>query len=276
MVFDRRTLVVLDAERVAAARVTRGPRALRLTAQAEAPLTSGALVPSPVEENLVRSDEVRAALESALGRLARNGRRTILVLPDGVARPLLVEPPQGVDPRDFARFRLVPGLPFAAAEAIVDGLPAGQDRFLAAAARRRVVRSYELLAEACGLVVERVEFAGLGAVAGFRSPGRGSRAAAVVGDAAVSFAVFRDEALVAFRTRLRDAGAGEPGRIRDDLLRTAQLGGVDRLDRVFTVGPGSSDLAAGLARLGLPAEAGWGADAGPETAESLWPGAAVA
>jgi hypothetical protein len=277
MVFDRRTVLVLDAGRVAAARVARGPRAVRLTAYGEAPLSAGALLPSPVEENLVRSDEVRSALERALTRLARNGRRATLVLPDAVARPLLVEPPAGVDPRDFARFRLAPGLPFAPAEAIVDGLRVGEGRFLAAAARRRIVRSYELLAEACGLVVDRVGFAGLSAVAGFLSPpGRGTRAAAVVGDAAVSFAVFRDDALVAFRTRLRDAGPGEAARIRDDLLRTALLGGIDHLDHVFVVGPGSPALAVSLSGLGLSADAGWGAEAGPETAESLWPGAAIA
>jgi hypothetical protein len=277
MVFDRRTLLVLDAGRVAVARVAVGPRTLRLTSYHESPLSLGALQPSPVEENLVRADEVRSALAAALEAVGRNGRRSTLLLPDGVARPMLVEPPRGVEPREFARFRLATGLPFAPAEAIVDGLPVGEGRFLAAAARRRIVRSYEQLVEVCGLAVERVAFAGLGAVAGFLSPpGRGSRAAAIIGDAAVSFAVFKDGALAAFRTRLRDAGPGEAARLRDDLLRTARLGAVEDLDRVFTVGPGSRVLADSLQGLGLPAEAGWGDGAGAETAESLWPGAAVA
>jgi len=267
----------MDAARVTLACVTRGSRALEVGAHAEVPLAAGALVPSPVEENLLRPDDVRAALEAARTAAGRNGSRVSLVLADGLARPLLVEAPRGVEPREFARFRLGPGLPYPPAEAIVDGLAVGGGRFLAAAIRQKVVRSYELVAESVGLTVERVAVAGLGAVAGFLSAAeRGNLAVAVLGDAAVSVGVFRSGALAAYRSRLRLHDAGETARLRDEILRTARLAGAEELARVSVVGPGARALGSALTRLGLVSEPGWGPGADPEAAESVWPGAASA
>ena len=127
------------------------------------PLEPGALLPSATDANLARPATVKAALQELLGLLGRPPR-VIAVLPLGIARLSLLEPPAGTDPREYARYRLGPGLPFPAEEAIVDAVSVGAGRVLAGAVRRRVVAEYEELFAACGTTAERVDLAPLAAI----------------------------------------------------------------------------------------------------------------
>ena len=106
-----RTIVALDATGLTGAGLGRGLRRGEVATALRVPLEPGALVPDPVETSLKRPAEVKAALAELLGRLGRPPRAT-LVLPMGLARFALLEPPPQTDPRDFARFRLGPTLPF--------------------------------------------------------------------------------------------------------------------------------------------------------------------
>jgi hypothetical protein len=278
MLLGKRLLLAFDASGVSAVAVARsaGPEGLGERLGVELP--PGALAPSVTDDNLARPAEVAAALSALRARLGGEGRRTTLVLPDGVARFLLVETPPRVAPLEFARFRLAQSLPFAAAEAVIDGLPVGPGRVLAAGLRRRGVQGYGRAAAAAGFAVERVELSPLAAVGRvLRSSSAAAGAVAVVlGDVAYSLALLRGGALEAFRNRRRDPGAGEAERLADEADRTAVLAGLGQADRLLVVGPGTRGLLAALRSSGRDAAPAWGGDSeSADDAERAFLGAAA-
>jgi hypothetical protein len=272
-------VVAFDASAVGGAVVSRGWRGPRAGPVLRVPLAEGALVPSAFDPNLGRADDVRAAL-ARLRRALGGGRRgAILVLPAGCARLALVEPERGADPREYARFRLTSSLPYAAADALVDVLPVGAGRFLAAAVRRSVVEGYEAAAAAAGFGQERVDLAPLAAVAAIRPRAAvGSAVVVILGDVAVSFAAFRDGALRAFRGRRRGTGPSEAAWVLAEARRTAGTAGDGAGFRLVIMGSGARALVEELTAQGRQAELGAAlADGGPgeETAEACWLGAAL-
>lgn len=276
MIFESKVLVAFDESNVAAACVSRGPRGARTSARARVPLPPGALVPGPLEDNIARPEEVREALARVHRELGVNGRRAALILPDGIARMALLEIPQGVRAAEFARYRLPQGLPFAASEALVDGVVAPPGRFLAAAVRRSVVRGYEAVAAAAGFVQDRVDLLPLVALQPLlRRAERGFSALAIVlGDAAFSLAYFEAGRLAFFRNRRRDGGADEYTHLRDEIVRTAALAGAALTPRILALGSEGPQLAAALAAEGFAATSGY-ADGG-EPAEADWLATALA
>jgi hypothetical protein len=274
-------VVAFDAGSVSGATLSRRFGAWRLKHLSRVLLERGALVPSPVEANLVRRDEVQEALARVLGELGGAGSAATLILPDGLARAQVFDTPQGVEPGEYARFRLAPGLPFPAGEAVVDAQPLGRQRCLGVAVRRGVVESYEALAAAVRLDVERVDLAPIAALAGLlRTAGREpSTVDLILGDAALSLAAWKDGALRVFRSRRRDSGADEAARLGDEATRTATLAGDGAMPRVRVVGPGATALVQELRSLGARAEPGWAAfgDALPCAAADVpWLGLALA
>jgi hypothetical protein len=258
MIFESKVLLAFDESNVAAASVTRGPRGAKIGSRARAPLPPGALVPGPLDDNIARPQEVREALERVHRELGSNGRRAELILPDGIARLSLLDVPEGVRADEFARFRLPQGLPFAASEALVDGVAAPPGRFLAAAIRRSVVRGYEAVAAAAGFAQERVGLLPLVALTPLlRRAERSFTALAVVlGDAAFSLAYFDAGRLAFFRNRRRDPGGDEYARLRDEIVRTAALAGATERPRIVALGGEASQLAAALQAEGFAASAG--------------------
>jgi hypothetical protein len=257
MIFESKVLLAFDETNVAAASVSRGPRGVKIKARARVPLAPGALVAGPLDDNIARPQEVREALERVHRELGSNGRRAELILPDGIARLLLLEVPDGVRAPEFARFRLPQGLPFAPAEALVDGVAAPPGRFLAAAVRRSVVRGYEAIATAAGFVHERVDLLPLAALTPLlrRAERDFSALAVVLGDAAFSLAWFDAGRLAYFRNRRRDPGADEYARLRDEIARTAALAGAPPRPKVVALGADAPQLAAALAEEGFDASA---------------------
>lgn len=213
-----RLYVGFDASAVTAAAVGEGLGGRRARVFARVPLEPGALAPSASGPNLLRADEVRGAVRRAVE--GREGRAT-LVLPDGVARVALVDVPDGAEARGYVLFRLAPSLPFPAAEAIVDVLPAGGRRVAGAAVRRATVAEYEQAVAGAGLGVEQVHLAPLVALAGLMRSGSRDAVHAVLGDAAVCLAVFRGGVPVALRNRRRDRSAGEASRLSREASRAA-------------------------------------------------------
>ncbi len=274
-------LVAFDAGSVCAARLAWGLRGARVQAVARAALASGALVPAAAEANVVRRAEIVAALRDLRARVAGGGRRACLVLPDGIARIVLLEPPAGADARDFARFRLGPSLPYPAAEAVVDVLRVSRERVIAAAVRRSIVEGYEAVAAEAGLVQERIELAPLAAVAGLRRGASATpRSELILGDAAACFAAWDGAgALCAFRSRRRSAESGEIDRLREELGRTARLAGEAAAGRVRVVGSGAVAVLRALSFAGVAAEPGWrfeGSEMPVDPVELAWLGAALA
>lgn len=263
MIFESKVLVAFDQRGVTASVLARGGRP---QARVFAPLSEGALVVSALEENLVRPDEVRAALQHVHRELGGNGRRAALVLPDGVARLALLEVPRNVRPAELARFRLAASLPYAASEALIDGVAAPPASFLAAAVRRMVVRGYEAAATAAGFGQERVDLAPLLQLAPLlRHPEQlGTVLALVLGDVAYTLAYFDGRGLALLRNRRRDTSEGEYGRLRDELLRTAAQGGASGVPGVIVLGADVAGLKAALR------EEGWSVGAEPAGAASGW------
>lgn len=268
-----RLYLAFDASGVTAAEVSEGVGGRRARGFARAPLEPGALAPSPSGMNLLRAESVREAVRRA--REGLGGRRVTLVLPDGLARLVLVEPPAGADPRDYVRFRLAASLPWPAEEAIVDALPAGRGRVVGAAVRRAAVTEYEQAAASAGLEAERAHLAPLLALEGLVRSGARDEVHAVLGDVALCLAAFRGRALVSLRSRRRDRSAGEGVRLRDEALRAAGPGGGGAFpSRLVVSGSGSTDLRHELngdaAGRGLEGPAEW-----PEAREAAWLGSVV-
>lgn len=200
------------------------------------------------------------------------------MLPSGVARTALLEPPSGSQPREYAQFRLTQGLPYAASEAMVDLVNLGHGRYLGAAVRRSVVAEYEAAAAAAGWSQERLDLAPLAALDGLlrRPPEGGAGIDIILGDSGLSIAAYRDGALLAFRSRLRDQDEDEVARVQAEAERTASAAGLDSL-HVRVVGAGARSMIHALSFRGVTASAGWDAPvAGSplEACELAWLGAA--
>jgi hypothetical protein len=281
MALRSRHVVAFDASGVSGAALGRGLGAPRVRALAHAPLTPGALWPSPFEPNLGRPEEVAEAARAVARALRLRDAPVCLVLPDGVARLLDLDVPGGTSPVSFARYRLAAGLPYPIDEAVVDVLPLGGSRVLAAALRRAVLEGYEAAAAAAGFAQERVDLSPLGALAalGAAAPSGEPVVDLVLGDAAVSMAARRGGAVSVVRNRRRDRSAGEWRRLRAEADRTAVLGGEAAATRIRMVGTGALALVRDMQAAGAAAEAGWrvqGEGVPAEGAELAWLGAALA
>jgi hypothetical protein len=214
-----RTYLAVDASCVTAAEVVESVKGQRLRTLAHEPLPQGAVLPGPLSPNLAGTDAVRAAIERVLRSVSR--ARVTLVLPDGVARIALVEPPRGVLARDYLRYRLAASLPWPAAEGVFDTLDAGSGRVVGAAVRRATVAEYEQAASASGANVEQVHLAPLLGLAGLLRERRGDEAHALLGDVAMCLAFVREGGILALRSRRRDRSHGEASRLRAELVRLA-------------------------------------------------------
>ena len=261
-----RLYVAFDASAVTGAIVQRGLQGRSLRAFAHAALPAGALDPSGTTPNLVRPEEVRDSLRRVLAEVDHAGVAGTLVLPHGVARIALLEPPVGVDERDFVRFRLAPSLPWPSGEAIFDSLPTGNGRVVGAAVRRTVVAEYEQAAAMAGVAVEGVNLDPLLALAGLRRDAPEARAHLMLGDVAFCLAAFREGALVALRHRRRDRSEGESGRLLAEAERTMGDGPLGRV-RLAVSGPGAAALRRELGEVERGSDGAW---EWPEAAEASW------
>jgi hypothetical protein len=211
-------------------------------------------------------EAIRRAVEGG----APGARRAVLVLPDGIARLLLVDVPAGSQAREFVRFRLAASLPWPAQEALVDVLPAGHGRVVGAAVRRATVAEYERAAKGAGLDVDRVHLAPLLSLEGILRAGRRDAVHAVLGDVALSIVAFRHGELAVLRSRRRDRSGGEAARILEEAARTAALAGDGSAPpRVALSGSGATllreELPVTALERGLTGPVAW-----PQAAEAAW------
>jgi hypothetical protein len=260
--FASRIYLALDASAVLAAEVAERASGHRLKALVREPLAAGALEPGAAGANLHDAEAVRGAIARALAPLGDS--RVTLVLPDGVARLALVEPPRGTPAREYVRFRLAPSLPWPAEQAGFDALDAGHGRAVGAAVRRATVAEYEQAARAVGAGVEQVHLAPLLALAGLLRGRGGEGAHAVLGDVAMCLGLVSEGALVALRSRRRDRSPGEAARLGNELRRLgARLAGGNGQVPLRVSGSDAARLAGELGAALWPeraAPAGAGAD----------------
>ena len=278
--FATRCFIAFDALGVSGAVVSRKLGRPLVRSFASRALSPGALNPVPSERNIASPEEVRRAVKDVAESLAPGPSRVTLMLPDGVARIVLLDLPGDVNPAAFARFRLASSLPYPVAEAVIDGLRVGHGKFLAAAVRRSVVEEYEQTLAATALVQDRIDLSPLAAVSALlRQPVTARTVDVILGDAAVSMALHGGEGLSAFRGRRRDPGPDEMWRLRDEALRTLALAGNGTQPRIRVVGSGAGAAIGAFVAEGDTAEPGWRLDGQLPAlagAEHAWLGSALA
>src|SRR5688572_9800210 len=98
-------MLAFDASGVSGALLGWTIGGMRVRAFARAPLAAGALVPSALEANVVRAEEVRDAVTRVAAELSVGRAPVVVLAPQGVARLLLLDVPADVEPLEFARFR---------------------------------------------------------------------------------------------------------------------------------------------------------------------------
>lgn len=273
-VFGKGLFVAFDAASVSVATFARGPRRGRLAGFQRGALEPGAIEPSPTGPNVARPQEVAEALAQALGDELRPGRPATLVLPDGLARLAVIEPPRGAEPRDYVRYRLSASLPWPVAEAIVDVLPLRRGRVVGAAVRRATVAEYEQVATTVGLSVDRVNLAPLLALDALLARSRKGRPVvhAILGDVAVSLALVQEGQLLALRCRRRDPSVGEGTRLVAEAERTTRQAGNGHGEGAVPLVLSGSGAALLQERIG-PATTSLGFEGPkewPESTEAVW------
>jgi len=147
----------IAADYVAAARWTR--TGMGLDGFAVEPLPPGAILPTPVESNLVDAAEVRATVGRVFSRLRAKNEDVALLLPDSVIRVFVLHfdvfPRKAEEAIPILRWRLKKSVPFEAEETLISYMrqpprEEGVD-IVTGLARLRIVREYESLVESVGM-----------------------------------------------------------------------------------------------------------------------------
>lgn len=207
---------------VAAARWT---RTASLDGVAIEPLPSGAIVPSPVEQNIVDMDEVRAAVGRVFSRLRAKNEGVALLLPDPVVRVFVLHfdtfPRKPDEAIPILRWRLKKSVPFEAEETLISYMrqppkDEGVD-IVTALARLRIVREYETLIESVGLVPGVVMSSTLATVP--LLPDSKPALLARVAGTSLTTAIVREGMLAGYRciTLPSDAGNVTPQALLDEI-----------------------------------------------------------
>lgn len=152
--------IVLEiaATHVAAARWGRG--AARLLSYAAEALPAGAVKPSATQANIETAETVSAAVRRVMARVPAHGQEIALLVPDPVIRifilPFDTFPRRAEEALPLLRWRLKKSLPFDAEEAVISWMRQagreGKPEIVAAVARQKILREYEQLAEAEGMI----------------------------------------------------------------------------------------------------------------------------
>jgi type IV pilus assembly protein PilM len=125
------------------------------------PVGEGAVVPSPVDANIVKPDAVRSALRRVLSRVPSRGQDVVLLIPDPVVRVFILPfesfPRRADEALPLLRWRLKKSVPFDVDETVVSWMRQsgreGNLEILTAVARSRIVREYEEIVESLGAKV---------------------------------------------------------------------------------------------------------------------------
>ena len=148
--------IEISPDRIAAARWTRTGGLDEFAVEA---LSSGAILPSAVDANIVNSTAVRTAMTNVCSKLRTKDEEVALLLPDPVIRVFVQHfeqfPRSPEEAVPMLRWKLKKSVPFEVDETLVSYMrqaprEVGVD-VVTALARLRIIREYEGLAEAAGL-----------------------------------------------------------------------------------------------------------------------------
>lgn len=217
----------IAADYVAAARWNRTGSGL--DGYAVEPLPPGAILPTPVEANLVDAPEVRAAVGRVFSRLRAKNEDVALLLPDSVIRIFVLHfdvfPRKPEEAIPILRWRLKKSVPFEAEETLISFMRQspredGVD-IVTGLARLRIVREYESLVESVGLSPGVVMSSTLAAVP--LLPDNRPALLARVAGATLTTAIVRDGVLCGYRctTLPADARTVTPQALLDEIYPLA-------------------------------------------------------
>jgi type IV pilus assembly protein PilM len=217
----------IAADYVAAARWTRG--GMGLDGFAVEALSPGAILPTPVEANLIDAAEVRAAVARVFSRLRAKNEDVALLLPDSVIRVFVLHfdvfPRKPEEAIPILRWRLKKSVPFEAEETVISYMRQsprddGVD-IVTGLARLRIVREYETLVESVGMSPGVVMSSTL-AVVPLLPDGRPSLLARVAGTS-LTTAIVREGMLCGYRciTLPADARHVTPQDLLDEIYPLA-------------------------------------------------------
>jgi type IV pilus assembly protein PilM len=217
----------IAADYVAAARWTR--TGTGLDGFAVEPLPPGAILPTPVEANLIDAAEVRAAVGRVFSRLRTKSEDVALLVPDSVIRVFVLHfdvfPRKAEEAIPILRWRLKKSVPFEAEETLISFMRQtpredGVD-IVTGLARLRIVREYESLVESVGMSPGVVMSSTL-AVVPLLPDGRPALLARVAG-ATLTTAIVREGMLCGYRciTLPSDARHVTPQALLDEIYPLA-------------------------------------------------------
>lgn len=162
--------IEISPDRIAGARWTRTGGLDRFAVEA---LSSGAVLPSAVEANIVNSTAVRSAMTSVCSKLRAKDEEVALLLPDPVIRVFVQHfeqfPRSPAEALPMLRWKLKKSVPFEVDETLISYMRQapredGVD-IVTALARLRIIREYEGVVEAAGLFPGVVLSSSLAAIA---------------------------------------------------------------------------------------------------------------
>jgi len=121
-------------------------------------LDAGAIVPSPVDQNVVNAEGLRSALRAACDRAGVRGHPIALLLPDPVVRvfifPFETLPRRAEEAIPLLRWRLKKSVPFDVDDTVISSMRQtarnGGLEVITAVARQSIIREYEQTIEAVG------------------------------------------------------------------------------------------------------------------------------
>lgn len=149
-------VVEIAPNRIAAAHWGKAPG--QLDAFAAEPLPVGAVMPSPVEVNVLQSETVTAALGRLFTRVPHHGAPLALLIPDPVVRVFILPfdtlPRRPEEAIPLLRWRLKKSVPFDVEETVISSMRqegrGSKLELVAAIARQKILREYEQCVEAAG------------------------------------------------------------------------------------------------------------------------------
>jgi Tfp pilus assembly PilM family ATPase len=274
--------VEIDADHVAAARVTWRGADATVAAHTVETVAPGLVVPALAVPNIQDVPGLGRAIAAALSRLGGRARRVALVIPDTVGKVTLVKfervPGKVEDLQELVRWQIKKSAPFPLDQAVVSFTPGvrypdGSQEFIVAAARQDVIEQYEQACVAAGAyagLVDLATFSLINGVLGGSAAPSGDWLLVHVTQAYTTLTVIRDGHVIFFRNRDND----DEGTLADVVHQTAMYyedrlrgGGFTRvlLAGAATVPGGAEALRRNLEeRLGLTVES-----VDPRTAAAL-------
>jgi type IV pilus assembly protein PilM len=149
-------VVEITPNRVAAAHW--GKTGRQLDAFAAEPLPAGAVIPSPVEVNVLQPETVHAALGRVFTRVPHHGAPLAVLIPDPVVRVFILPfdtlPRRSEEAIPLLRWRLKKSVPFDVEETVISSMRqegrGSKLELVAAIARQKILREYQQCVEAAG------------------------------------------------------------------------------------------------------------------------------